>query len=235
MGCNAMNWLKIVAGYIVLIFFSVWLWERLPVRVYGKRIAGEVVDAATGKPLANVYVSFLWEAGIVPRGFTAHNSRDICYHAAAAITDDAGRFGIEPWVKWTTYSVAPTMPIVLVYAPGYVPEHDVLQPRPNGTPSVRLHLRYRLWPFTGSVDQRMEMLFGGLANRGCHYGGESQKALFPMLYAIYNEAHAAAQTAEQQATVDAIATQAAYAAVVVDMTGPTQRDRLDAFVREHLK
>lgn len=230
-----MNWLKIVAGYIVLIFFSVWLWERLPVRVYGKRIAGEVVDAATGKPLANVYVSFLWEAGIVPRGFTAHNSRDICYHAAAAITDDAGRFGIEPWVKWTTYSVAPTMPIVLVYAPGYVPEHDVLEPHPNGTPSVRLHLRYRLWPFTGSVDQRMGMLYGGLANRGCDYGGESQMTLFPMLYAIYNEARAIALTDRQRRTVTAIAHQAADAALHFDVEAPIRDDDVEAFIREHLQ
>src|SRR5690242_12334875 len=94
----------------------------IPHLLYGKRIAGQVVDADSGKPIAGAHVALLWRSGIIPSGFTGHNSRDICYHAAATVTDAAGRFDIPGWHKWSTYDVFLVDPVVLVYAAGYSPK-----------------------------------------------------------------------------------------------------------------
>ena len=88
-----------------------------PHRLYGKHIAGQVVDAETGQPVAGAHVAFLWESTIIPSGFTGHNSRTICYHAAAAVTDAQGRFDVPAWSEWSTYNVENRDPNGLVYAP----------------------------------------------------------------------------------------------------------------------
>src|SRR6478736_8568189 len=68
-----------------------------PHRLYGKHTAGQVVEAESGQPVAGAHVAFLWESTIIPSGFTGHNSRTICYHAAAAVTDAQGRFDVPAW------------------------------------------------------------------------------------------------------------------------------------------
>src|SRR5512141_2406839 len=150
----------------------------VPHVLHGKRLGGQVVDAGTGQPIAGVHVAYVWESTIIPSGFTGHNSRTICYHAAATTTDSRGHFLIEPWRKWSTYDVLVSDPTALVYAPNYTPRQIVLQEGPIRPPREHLSERYALKPFSGTVDERMHVLFWGLANRGCHYGKESQKSLY---------------------------------------------------------
>ncbi len=169
----------------------------IPHLLYGKLIAGQVVDADTGKPIAGVHVALLWESTINPSGFTGHNSRTICYHAAAAVTDSMGHFKVEPWNEWSTYDVDNVDPKVLVYARSYVPRQIALHEGYQVSPTERLKERYDLKPFEGTPDERLNSLFYGLANRGCRYGKESQKRLFPMLRSIYQEASQVAQTHQQ--------------------------------------
>ena len=102
--------------------------------LYGKRLGGQVVDAGTGQPIAGVHVAYVWESTIIPSGFTGHNSRTICYHAAATTTDSRGHFLIEPWRKWSTYDVLVSDPTALVYAPNYTPRQVVLQEGPIKPP-----------------------------------------------------------------------------------------------------
>ena len=106
---------------------------------------------------------------------------------------------------------------------------------PIKPPREHLSERYALKPFSGTVDERMHVLFWGLANRGCHYGKESQKSLYPMLKAIYDEARAYASTQEQRDTVSVIATLAAKTALAADPTGPGIDAEVKAFKEEHLR
>ena len=201
----------------------------------GKRVSGEIVDAITGKPIPGAFVSFFWESGIVPSGFTGHNSRTICYHVASAITDGEGRFQVAPWRKWSRYDVEVTDPLAIVYAADYVPMQVVLNVGRGKPPIERLTERYSLTPFRGSVDQRMRMLFWGLANHDCFYGGDSQKSLYPMLRAIYNEARRIARTKDDHDTVQIIARFVAQSATAANPNKPSDEEQIDKFIQEHLR
>lgn len=222
-----------IVGYINLVLFCYIFWNNVPQRLFGAPLAGIVVDAVTGKPIAGAYVSYLWEGGTY--GGAGHGGRTVCFHAAGTVTDENGRFHVEPWSEWSTYQVANTDPQALIYAPGYVPTTVLLRVGQIEPPVPRLHERYELQRFAGSGEQRIDALFWGFANRDCAYGGESQKRLYPMLRAIYFEARDLARTAEQKETTDAIAELAARSAVAPNPYGPADDDRLQSFVQEHLQ
>jgi hypothetical protein len=206
-----------------------------PHLLYGKRIAGQVVDAVTGEPIAGAHVAFLWESGIIPSGFTGHNSRDICYHAAAVVTDPQGRFEIPPWKEWSTYDVEVHEPATLIYAPRYAPGQFSLRKGRLEPPKERLNERYELRAFTGTVDERLKVMWGGVANRGCSYGGPSQRSLFPMLKAMYEEARQIATTDQQRKQVNGYAVMAANAAIAADPNGASNDADVERFIREKLQ
>jgi hypothetical protein len=224
-------WLMCAAVVVVAIAS----YGAIPHVLYGKRIAGQVVDADTGAPIAGVHVAFLWESDITPRGFTAHNSRTICYHAAATITDAHGQFQIEPWREWSTYGVEPVDPIALVYVRDYAPRQIAVRGDSADRPTDHLAERYALKRFTGSAGERIDAMWGGLANRGCMYGGNSQKSLFPMLKAIYEEGRSLAQTERQKNTVRIIAQFVAEAALAREPNGPVDDTPIQEFITENLK
>lgn len=210
---------------------------KLPHALRGARISGQVVDADTGRPIAGAHVAYIWESEIIPIGFAFHNTRTICYHAAATTTDAEGRFQIDAWRKWSTYSIDLSDPTALVYAPNYVPLQARLLPAdPESDPPPTEHLseRYAMKPFAGTVDERMNMLFFGLANQSCDYGKESKKSLFPMLKAIHGEARQIAQTDRQRGTVRNIAELAADAGLATWPNGPADSARDEAFIKENL-
>jgi hypothetical protein len=209
--------------------------SMVPHALYGKRISGQVVDADTGQAISGVHVAFVWESTIIPSGFTGHNSRTICYHAAATTTDANGHFQIEPWRKWSTYNVDVSDPIALVYARGYTPRQIVLQEGPIEPPRERISERYALKRFAGSVDERLDAMWGGIANRGCTYGGESQKSLYPMLKAIYEEARQIAASPEHRRTVGIMAILAAKAGLARDPNGPGNDDEIRNFIEENFR
>jgi hypothetical protein len=206
---------------------------KLPHALYGKRIAGQVVDAETGAPIPGAHVAFLWESTIIPSGFTGHNSRDICYHAAATVTDRDGEFEVPGWRKWSTYHVRISDPIVLVYVREYEAHQFTLKPQ-RRPPIDRPSERFRLNRFKGSVDERMLSMWGGFANRGCFYGGESQKSLYPMLKALYEEGRSIARTPGQMNTVHSLARRAARAALAFDPSDPGHDREVEEFIKEQL-
>ncbi len=224
-----------VVGYINLILFCYIFWNNAPQRLYGEPLAGMVVDAATGKPIPGAYVSYLWESATDPKGFFGSGGRDICYHAAGTRTDDTGRFHVDGWSKWSTYRVQNRDPQALVYAPGYARGIFMLQTGTIKPPVQRLHEVYGLDRFSGTTEQRIESLFMGFANRGCHYGGESQKSLYPMMRAMYLEVRSVAQSAEQHQAARSLGRLAASVALAPDPNGPDQSRRIQSFLEEHLQ
>src|SRR5579864_3373572 len=223
-----MRVLGLVVLYVAVALFGAAALAKLPHVLYGKRIAGQVVDADTGQPIAGAHVAFIWVSGIIPSGFTGHNSRDICYHAAAAVTDQAGHFQIESWRKWSTYSVYPIEPIALVYASNYIPREIPLQEGRARAPIERMSERFALKVFNGNIDERMDEMWGGIANRGCMYGGKSQKSLYPLLKAIHDEARQIARSPSQLKRVRSFAIEAAYAALALNPNSPGDDASLEA-------
>jgi hypothetical protein len=207
----------------------------IPHLLYGKRISGQVVDAETRKPLAGAHVAFLWESPITSTVITGHDSRDICYHAAAVQTGADGYFQIDAWRTWSNYDVHNVEPTGVVYTPHYVPYFVVFSISPNGEAVEHDAQRYELKPFAGTRRQRLETLFRGLANHDCLNGGESQKSLYPMLKAIHTEARQVAETPDDMRVVSAIARLAAETALAQDPNVPWDEERAKAFIREYLK
>lgn len=207
----------------------------MPHVLYGKRIAGQVVDTDTGQPIPGVHVAYVWESTVIPRGFTGHNSQTICYHAAAAVTDATGHFHIEPWREWSTYGVEVADPNALVYARDYQPRQISLHEGPIEPPRERLNEHYELKRFSGTVDERLDAMWGGIANRGCMYGKKSQKSLFPMLRAMYQEARSLARSDDNRRRVYFFGVMAADAALAADPNGPSNSRDVDKFIAEKLK
>jgi len=209
---------------------------KVPHPLYGERIAGQAVDADTGQPIPGVHVAFVWESGITPSGITGHNSRTICYHAAATTTDAQGRFEVESWRKWSTYNVRPVEPTALVYVRDYVPlQHPLFETGSTADPKEHPNERYALKRFSGTVDERLDVMWGGIANRGCTYGGESQKSLYPMQKVMYEEARSIALSPAQASRVKSFAWFAARAALAYDPNGPSHATEVDRFISENLK
>jgi len=207
----------------------------MPHVLYGKRIAGQVVDAGTGQPIPGVHVAYVWESTVIPRGFTGHNSQTICYHAAAAMTDATGHFQIEPWREWSTYGVEVADPNALVYARDYQPRQISLHEGPIEPPRERLHEHYELKRFSGTVDERMHSLFWNLANRGCSYGKKSQQSLYPMLKDVHAEARNIARTDAQKSTSRIIAQLAADAALAIDPNTPADDQPVQSFIEKNMQ
>ncbi len=224
-----------VLGLLVFALAASTISTFLPHRLYGKRIAGQVVDAETGKPISGAHVAFFWQSPIIPSGFTGHNSRDICYHAAATVTDAQGRFAVPPWRKWSTFSVFVLDPTAIVYARGYTPRQIPLLEGDFKPPEEKPNERYALRRFSGTVDERLDVMWGGIANHNCFYGGESQKSLFPMLKSIYDEAKGIATHQEQQRQLHGYAVMAADAAIAANPNGPANYAEVEAFIKDKLQ
>lgn len=229
------NLFRLAASLVALAISATAASGLFPHQLYGKRIAGEIVDEDTGKPIAGAHVAFVWDAPINASGFTAHNSRDICYHAAATVTDERGRFTIAPWKEWSTFDVEALDPTALVYAPRYTPRQIPLREGDFAPPKERPSERYALRRFSGTVDERLDAMWWGVANHSCSYGGESQKSLFPMLKAMYDEAKRIAVTREHRKRADGYAVMAANAAIAANPNGPSNDEEVDRFIKENFE
>ena len=223
----------VVCAAVVLI--AITSYGSIPHVLYGKRIAGQVVDAGTGQPINGAHVAFLWESDITPHSFTAHNSRTICYHAAAAVTNEQGYFEIAPWREWSTYGVEPVDPVALVYVRGYTPRQIAVGDGSTDRPTNHVDQRYALKKFEGTVQERIDGMWGGMANRTCRYGGKSQKTLYPMLKTIYKEGQPIAETEQQRNTMRIISEFAAEAALARSPDGPVDDEPINKFIEENLK
>ena len=226
---------RLFACVAAVVFSATAVASLFPHRLYGRHLAGQVVDASTGRPIAGAHVAYLWRATINPSGFTGHNSRDICFHAAATVTDAQGRFDVPEWSEWKTYDVDPIDPTVLVYAPLYEPIQKHLHSETSDEPVEHLQERYALKPFSGTTDQRLDMLYYGLANQDCDWGGDSKKSLVPLLKAIYTEVRPLHGAERYSGVAESVAYFAADAGLAISPNNPVDDAKIKAFIAEQLK
>ena len=61
----------------------------------GGYITGQVVDADTRKPISDAHVAITWNGD----QFAFVETKSVCIHADATVTDVAGKFRFTPWVR----------------------------------------------------------------------------------------------------------------------------------------
>ncbi len=145
--------------------------------------SGIVIDEATGKSLAGVYVYATWGAGIMMPAISKHK----CCAFAITQTDKNGKFSLrdfswnfEPWLEGRTRGVG-------YYLAGY----DVV---PNGDTDPPVVAMRRI---KNSVTARLNELIYGVG-RGCVSGEEEKIKLGPIYRAMYEEAREIATTEEEK-------------------------------------
>jgi hypothetical protein len=207
-----------------------------PRTLYGKSIDGHVLDAKTGHPISGAYVIYLWRAGVIPTSFSGHNAPDICYHAAGAVTDAQGRFHIDAWQKPQRYNVPNREPTAWAYAPGYVPDGVPPPTGPEREPTMHPNDVIRLQPSHATGDERLEELWNFI-RRGCMHGGDSQRNLFPILKAAYDEAKSLAVSPEQLSMLHSFGRMVARTSINPDPMGDGGATdiEIEKFIRQSLQ
>jgi len=188
----------------------------------GKAIEGRVVEKGTNKPIPGAIVVVTWSSDIVPTGFTAHNAPTICYHAETATTDDAGRYHIAAWKSRRTFRVrANAIILPTAYKPGYAS-------RPDVTTTITMA------PFVGTLEERLKTYD---PFPSCDFGGPSQRNLFPMLKAVYEETRQLAQTKQEQAWVEYMKRAAARSAVTYEPSDDASavEQKIQDFLKDNLR
>jgi len=227
--------LRLAGGALAIAATLAWCSGSLRM-MYGEPIDGHVVDARTGEPIAGAHVMYLWEAGVESTSFSGHNSPDICYHAAAAVTDEEGHFHIGAWKERARYRVPNREPKAWAYARGYVPAY---LHSPGGTehePTVRKDDLIRMGPSNAEGEERLEEIWD-VVRRGCSHGGASRRSLYPLLKAAYDEAKSIATTPQHAKTLQTFGRLAARAAISPDpqSDGGQTDQQIEQFITEHLK
>lgn len=228
---------KSIAAALALLLLALQLpaCASAPLILYGKTIDGQVVDAQTGQPIAGAHVMYLWDSASVPVPGQIKPSREVCYHAAAAVTDAQGRFHIAAWEKPQPYALPNREPYSWAYARGYVPDGLTQPAGPAREPTVHPNDVFKLTPSRATGDKRLEEL--RLAMRLCQYGGQSRGSLYPMVKAAYDETKSVAVTDKQKELVQRIARLVARAGIAADPTGDTTatEQRIERFIQENLQ
>ena len=156
---------------------------------FAPTFGGQVVEQASGQPIAGAIVVGLWEE---ERSAYVH-SRIHCIRAESATTDAQGNY--------TLLRPGGDLPNQLyVYKPGYFYFATVhlLAPIPLLPAPVGLR------PFSGTKEERLNDLLQLDANTTCGSAGEtgSEPNLLSLRRAMYGEARNIAQTKEDQKAVD---------------------------------
>jgi hypothetical protein len=180
-----------------------------PRTLYGKSIDGQVIDAQTSQPIAGAHVVYLWESASLTGTPFGNAPSAVCYHAAATVTDTQGRFHIAAWEKPQPYALPNREPTGWAYAPGYVPNYLSPPDGPVREPTVHPNDVFKLTPSRAEGDKRLEEL-SMISRRSCFYGAQSQKDLYPLKKAVYEEAKTYAMTPEQLKRLDRFRDHAAW-------------------------
>jgi hypothetical protein len=226
---------KRLRNAVLALFVALFGCGGTPGTLTGPSIDGQVVDAHSSKPLPGAHVYYLYESAAVPTSFSGHNSPDICYHAAAAVSDDEGRFHIDAWRKPQKYNVDNTEPTGWAYAPGYIPKELPPKEGVHAEPKPRANDVFRLKASTTTGEARLDELWR-FAKWGCLHGGDSQRSLYPALRAAFIEARTVA-TAQDRERLDAFRFRAATAQVAPDPVadGENWTGKIRQFVNEKLQ
>lgn len=225
------RWLALVVAMLPLVGC-----DGAPSTLFGKRIDGVVLDADTGQPVSGAYVTYRWEGEAMGGALSGHNSPVICYHAAAAVTDAQGRFHIDPWEKKPTYKTMNEEPYAEVYARGYAPTQAIFAEGPRREPRDHGNDVIRVKKSSATGDARLNEL-NDASRHSCAHGGGSQRALYPMLKSILEEARQIAPSASQKRDLEVLRERAAAAQIAPDPVkdGAESAKQMKQFIRENLE
>jgi hypothetical protein len=182
----------------------------------GGPVDGQVLDYDTGQPVTGAFVVAKWGGSLL-------SGQSICVHVETTVSDERGRYHIGTWSQQPpalVFSAALTLDVYktgqestsspLFYV-GYEGKTWVVfhRDRPNvvlqtfrdeesarrATHPTNIYVKR----FVGTQDERIRYLRGSaFAGIGCDGGGASQRNLYPLQKAAFQEAKALATTAEHE-------------------------------------
>jgi hypothetical protein len=150
--------------------------------VTAEEITGVVVEAGTGKPIANAVVAIRFE-----RNNTGHSGPH-CFRSMAVEADAQGHFRFAPWTQENTQANA-TYGDIKAYKAGYaVPWHGVEVHQSRRTflgiafsdtiHIPRQEVRVELKPFVGSEQDRMDELHRAASQFTCTWKAYNENLIF---------------------------------------------------------
>ncbi len=145
--------------------------------VSGSGIEGQVVEQGTNNPISGAIVIARWHG----TASLLVDSQTVCVHVESTVTDDQGRFHFSRWYQPPRRLVSGVQPTATAYKPGY--EGKLFEEK-----------IYHLKPFTGGRGERLRYLRRMSGAIGCGSSGESEKNLYLLRKAIYEEAKQIART-----------------------------------------
>lgn len=179
----------------------------------GGPIAGAVLEEGTNKPIPGAIVVVRW-IGRTTSGSWFVEARDVCYHVETAITNEQGQFKMAAWTQkqHKDYTLKYHSLQINAYKPGYTWPTK---------PSQKTETMY-LTTFKGTTKERFDYLGRVISATSCVSAGESYKNLYRVTRAIYEEAKAVAQTADEKRRAEGFRELAEDA--LVNRSKPTKYD-----------
>ncbi len=186
----------------------------------GGPLDGYVLEERTNAPIPGAIVVVRWQ-GIA---FSFVDTRTVCMHVETAIADGQGRYHIPFWRKSAEpVGVRKLEPILIVHKAGYQRSNEL---------SKNEKVEY-LKLFKGERGKRLDYLEKLIRASGCVAAGRSQRSLYPLFNAVFEEARNLIETEEDKETLQWIRRQAAYAATAEDRS-MTQREA-DQLAEKYLR
>lgn len=144
----------------------------------GKLVDGQVLEEGTNKPIPGAIVVVLWKGTI---GTIGHGST-VCYHVETATSNEQGRYQTPAWKKPSPYGdIAHRQWVAMAYKPGYE-----LAGGKKGEVVLKA--------FNGAQEERLKYLRRINRATSCGSAGESEKNLYSLRKAVYEEAKQIAKT-----------------------------------------
>lgn len=157
----------------------------------GGPIEGQVLEENTKKPIAGAIVVVRW-IGNIP---AFAESKMTCVQVESAVTDEQGKYRISSWRKSSSgWPVLDLQAVATAYKRGY------------GLPTApsQKDQDVLLKLFNGTQGERLEYLLRVSSATRCGTADESEKNLFPLKRALYQEGAAIASTKEDQEKVETL-------------------------------
>ena len=205
---------------LLIILMVVVLFVMFVTTRYWPALQGEVLDEATGEPLAGVFVTARYSGNIS----AIADFQTVCYHAAGTTTDGQGRYRLP--AKFDSPGILIDKHLEMsFFKPRYRQVFYM-----DGVAKLRKDESGR--------EERIEYL-RRVGGDSCTDSGGSQQSLYPYFEAIYYEAKSLAVTADENKFVELMRMWAARQAIAHDnernMNGRELDERIDKYLEGHLK
>ena len=150
---------------------------------------GQVVDGATGKPLAGVHVVARWDG----QGFAGVVSKHTCFKVEAAQTNEKGRFSLSPFSWNFNPLLSDRQRTLIFYKRGFKAPEPVAEPNDS---MVAMTADKQ----TGL--DRLKYIGGSAGAATCGTLQQQRRALLPLYRAVYEESKEIASSPEDLRWLD---------------------------------